>query len=168
MSSLVSIGRIVKSRGVKGEFIVQPLTFSLERFDGVARVYIRVDDEIREFTIEYSRPYGHSIIIKLRGINSPEDAATLRGGQLMVPEEESPPLPEGVYYYYQIIGLKVFTVDGVYIGEVTDIIETGSNDVYVVGNGEKEYLIPAIRDVIREIDIGKRRIIIFPETGLLE
>jgi len=125
-------------------------------------------DEIKEFTIEYSKPYGRTVIMKLRGINSPEDAATLRGGQLMVPEEESPPLPDGVYYYYQIIGLKVFTVDGVYIGEVTDIIETGSNDVYVVRDGEKEYLIPVIRDVIREIDIRKRRIIISPEAGLLE
>jgi len=86
----------------------------------------------------------------------------------MVPEEESPPLPEDVYYYYQIIGLKVFTVDGVYIGGVSDIIETGSNDVYVVRDEEKEYLIPAIRDVIKDIDIGNRRIIISPEAGLLE
>ncbi len=168
MSSLVSIGRIVKSRGVKGEFIVLPLTFSLERFDDVSRVCIKLDDEIREFTIEYSKPYGRTIIMKLREINSPEDAAALRGGHLVVPEEESPPLPDGVYYYYQIIGLKVFTVDGVYIGRVTDIIETGSNDVYVVRDEGKEYLIPAIRDVIREIDIRNKKIIISPEAGLLE
>ncbi len=168
MSSLVSIGRIVKSRGVKGEFIVLPLTFSPERFDDISRVHIKLDDEIKEFSIEYSRPYGRTVIMKLRGINSPEDAAALRGGQLMVPEEESPPLPAGVYYYYQIIGLKVFTVDGAYIGRVTDIIETGSNDVYVVREGEKEYLIPVIKDVIRDIDIRNRRIIISPETGLLE
>ncbi|MEC4686317.1 MAG: ribosome maturation factor RimM [Nitrospirota bacterium] len=168
MSSLVSIGRIVKSRGVKGEFIVLPLTFSLERFDDVSRVYIKFDDEIKEFTIEYSKPYGRTVIMKLRGINSPEDAAALRGGQLMVPEEESPPLPDGVYYYYQIIGLRVFTVDGEYIGRVTDIIETGSNDVYVVREGEKEYLIPAIKDVVRDIDIRNKRIVISPEAGLLE
>ncbi|HEC98549.1 MAG TPA: 16S rRNA processing protein RimM [Nitrospirae bacterium] len=168
MSSLVSIGRIVKSRGVKGEFIVLPLTFSPERFDDVSRVHIKLDDEIKEFTLEYSKPYGRTIIMKLLEINSPEEATSLRGGQLMVPEEESPPLPEDVYYYYQIIGLKVFTVDGVYIGGVSDIIETGSNDVYVVRDEEKEYLIPAIRDVIKDIDIGNRRIIISPEAGLLE
>ncbi len=168
MSSLVSIGRIVKSRGVKGEFIVLPLTFSLERFDDVSRVYIRLGDETREFTLEYSKPYGRTIIMKLLEINSPEDARRLQGRDLMVPEEESPPLPEGVYYYYQIIGLKVFTVDGEYIGRVTDIIETGSNDVYVVRDGDKEYLIPAVRDVIRDIDLQNRRIIISPEAGLLE
>ncbi|NOZ25825.1 MAG: 16S rRNA processing protein RimM [Nitrospirae bacterium] len=168
MSSLVSIGRVVKSRGVKGEFVVAPLTFSLKRYDDVSRVYIRIGDETREFTLEYYRPYGRMVIVKLSEINSPEDARLLKGRHLMVPEEESPPLPEGVYYYYQIIGMDVFTTDGAFIGRVTDIIETGSNDVYVVRDGDREYLIPAVRDVIKEIDTEKKRIVITPEAGLLE
>ena len=168
MSSLVSIGRIVKPRGVKGEFLVAPLTFSVERFDSVARVFIEVDGGTREFTIEHYRPYGSMVIVKLSEINTPEDARLLKGRHLMVPEEESPPLPEGVYYYYQIIGMDVFTVDGAFVGRVTDIIETGSNDVYVVRDGDREHLIPAVRDVIREIDTARKRIVISPEPGLLE
>jgi 16S rRNA processing protein RimM len=69
-------------------------------------------------------------------------------------------LPEGVYYHYQIIGLGVYTVDGDYLGKIMSIFETGSNDVYVVRGEDKEYLIPAIKDVIKEIDLEAKKMIV--------
>ena len=162
MSSTVCIGRIFKSRGVKGEVLVLPLTSSPKRFEDISRVYIKLDEEVKEFTIDYFRPYGRTVILKFHGIDSPEDAKRLHGRELMIPEAESPPPPEGVYYYYQILGLQGYTTEGRFIGSVTDIIETGSNDVYVVRNGEREYLIPAIRDIVKEIDIKNRRMIVSP------
>ncbi len=167
MSSFVTVGRIIKARGVRGEFKVLPLTYSLERFDDISRVYVKVGDELREFSIEYTRCEGRLVVMKFPGIDAPEDVKPLLGRHLLIPEGESPPLPEGVYYYYQIVGLEVYTVEGACLGRVTDIIETGSNEVYVVREGKKEYLIPAIRGVIREIDIEGKRIVIYPVEGLL-
>jgi 16S rRNA processing protein RimM len=164
----VVIGRILSSHGLKGEVNIRPLTFSPDRFDDLSRLFIKQNGEIRVLNIEYYRLRGRTAVLKFREINSREDAIALGGLDLLVPEEESPPLPEGVYYYYQIKGLDVYTLDGSYLGKVIDIIETGSNDVYVVKGGEKEFLIPAIEDIINEIDLKSRRIIITPIEGLLE
>ncbi len=164
---MVTIGKVLKPRGTAGEVTVMPLTSSLERFSRVCRVYIELDAGRKELRVERSRPSGKAVIVKFHGIDSPEDAERLRGRELMIPEEESPPLPEGVYYHYQIIGARVYTEGGAFIGTVKEIIETGSNDVYVVVKEGKEHLIPAIRDVIKEIDTDRRRIVIHPMEGLL-
>ena len=79
------------------------------------------------------------------------------------------PLPDGSYYHFQIVGLTVFTVDGVPLGEVVDILETGSNDVYVIRDDEgKEHLLPALKDVVKDIDLEKGLMLVQPLPGLLE
>ncbi|GBE01347.1 ribosome maturation factor RimM [bacterium BMS3Bbin06] len=180
MSSLITIGRIIKPHGLTGELTVRPLTYSVERFNLLKKIYILKHNIPVEIHIEYFTPHGKNIIIKFTEFNDRDAVNTLKGLDLLIPAEESPPLEEGEYYFYQIIGLEVFTTDGSLIGRVTDIIETGSNDVYVVKKaGQKtggspsdrdisEYLIPAIEEVIREIDLKKNRIIIEPVEGLLE
>lgn len=107
-------------------------------------------------------------LVSFYGINDPETALKYRGAILSADKSLLPALREKEYFYEQIIGVTVYTTDGNIIGKVTDIFETGSNDVYVVKGSDKEYLIPAIRDVIREINLEEDRIIIQTVEGLLD
>jgi 16S rRNA processing protein RimM len=109
-----------------------------------------------------------ALIISFYGINSREEAALFRKAVIEVQEKNLPPLPENTFYHRQIIGLIVVTPEGREIGQITEIIETGSNDVYVVNGQEKEYLIPAIKDVISCIDFGSGTLTIAPMKGLLD
>jgi len=109
-----------------------------------------------------------ALIISFEGINSREEAALLRRAVIEVQENNLPALPENKFYHRQIIGLIVVTPEGRKIGQITEIIETGSNDVYVVKGQGKEYLIPAIKDVISCIDLRSGTITIAPLKGLLD
>ncbi len=165
--NMVVVGKILSSWGVRGEAKVLPLTYSNDRFDELEQVYISEAGGYRTLTIENYRVAGRYIIIKFREVSTREDVKKIQGRELLIREEQSPPLPEGVYYHYQIIGLDVFTEEGECIGRITNIIETGSNDVYVV-EGEKEILIPAIDEVIKEIDVNGKKMIIHLIEGLLD
>lgn len=105
-----------------------------------------------------------TVTVKLEGVSTHQAAEKLRGAVLCIRPEDSPPLPEGEYYQHQIIGLEVVTTDGRLLGEIEEIIRTGANDVYVAGR----YMIPAIPQVIREIDLTGKRMIIEPMPGMLE
>lgn len=107
-------------------------------------------------------------LVSFYGINDPETALKYRGAILSADKSLLPALREKEYFYEQIIGVTVYTTDGNIIGKVTDIFETGSNDVYVVKESNKEYLIPAIRDVIKEINLDEEKIIIQTIEGLLD
>ena len=107
-------------------------------------------------------------LVSFYGINDPESALKYRGAILSTDKSLLPPLQKEEYFHEQIIGLTVYTTDGNAIGRVSDIFETGSNDVYVVKGPGKEYLIPAIHDVIKGIDLEKGSIIIQVLEGLLD
>jgi 16S rRNA processing protein RimM len=95
-------------------------------------------------------------------------AEQLRGGYLEITREQLVPLPEGSYYIFEIIGLKVYDLDGAYLGEITDVLQTGANDVYVVETGGKPLLIPALKQVVREVDLQGRRMRVELPEGLME
>jgi len=160
MEGLVTIGRVLREWGVKGEVIVQPLTFDPKRFSELNEVAVQVQDSIEQRKIRLVRLHKNNLLIAFEGCETPEDARRYRGALIKIKESESPKLPEGVYYHYQIIGLGVYTVDGDYLGKIMSIFETGSNDVYVVRGEDKEYLIPAIKDVIKEIDLEAKKMIV--------
>ena len=102
------------------------------------------------------------------GIDDPETAAKLRGSVVLIEKNMLPVLKDGEFFYDQLIGLDVFSAEGVFIGKVHEIFETGSNDVYVVKNMGREHLIPAIKDVINKIDIQGRKLVINVIKGLLD
>ena len=107
-------------------------------------------------------------LVSFLGVNDPETALKYKGAVLGIDKSLLPALQKEEYFYEQIIGLSVFTTDGNYIGKITDIFETGSNDVYVVTGLKREYLIPAIRDVIKEINLEEEKTIIQIVDGLLD
>jgi len=165
----VIIGRVVKPHGVRGEVKVVPLSDVPERFKRLKKVWIEEAEKgLTLFRVRSSRTQNEMVILSLEGINTPEEAAELSGQELLVPKEESPELPEGVFYWHDLLGMEVATTDGRMLGRVTDIFQTGSNDVYVVQDGDKELLVPAIADVIRTVSVAEKKMIIHPMPGLLD
>lgn len=166
---LISIGRITSTHGIRGEVRVYPLTDYPERFKRLNEVIINHYGELSRCKIESVRPYKQMLLLKFVGIDDLDQAERLKNALVQIPEDEVMPLAEGVYYIYQIVGLSVYTVDDVYLGQVKDVLSTGSNDIYqVIHENGKEYLIPALRKVVEKIDLQDKRITIRPMPGLLE
>jgi len=166
---LITIGRVLKTHGVKGEVKVLPLTDFPERFRGLQRVYLTPPRGGQKACAVLSvRLQGGQPLLLLEGYENPEDAREITDWLVQVPREEAVPLPEGQYYGFEIVGMTVRSEAGDVIGEITDIFETGSNDVYVVRCGKREYYIPATREIVKQIDRGSRTMIIHVVEGLLE
>ena len=158
----IIIGRIGAAHGIRGEVRVNPMTDFPERFHDMTEVY--VDNALLE--IESVRYHGDKILMKFRGYETRNDAETLKGMMLSVPRSEAMPLNAGEYYTFDIIGLGVFDVNGNALGKVTNVLETGSNDVYVVKSDDgKEILVPALKAVVKEINIDESRMVVdLPEV----
>ena len=146
----VVVGRVLAPRGLHGEVRVEVISDSPERFSAGGILY--ADGRAHRIQRSSELPRG-TLALKLAGINTRDDAETLRDSYLMVPEELVPTLPEGKYYHYQIIDMRVYTEEQEYLGQITDILSTGSNDVYVVSDEGQTILVPALEDVIKEVDI---------------
>jgi 16S rRNA processing protein RimM len=166
---LITIGKAVKPFGVKGEMKIEPLTDFPGRFNGLRRVYL-VSPSGKEATCQVTavRYAGKSIYLMFSGYDSPEKAKALNGWLIKVPQEEAAPLPEGAYYWFELIGMEVVSESGESLGTVSDIFETGSNDVYVLKRGRKEIYIPATKEIIKQVDRATRCITIHVMDGLLE
>ncbi|MCL2615844.1 MAG: ribosome maturation factor RimM [Dehalococcoidia bacterium] len=163
-SDFITIGVILGAWGLKGAFKVRPTTDFPERFKQGAEVYLDKQALIIEKVIWQKG----EVILKLPGIDTPEDAAKLSRKALEISSSALFELPEWQYYQFDIIGLEVRTKDGDVIGKVGQILNCG-NDVYVVQNpGCKDVLIPATKDIIKSIDLKKGILVIEPIEGLLE
>lgn len=166
---LITIGKVVKPFGVKGEMKIEPMTDFPERFTGL-RVANLVSPAGKEMAceIESVRYVGGSPCMLFKGYDSPEKAKLLNGWLLKVPEEEVVPLPEGSYYWFELIGMEVCSDAGEKLGTIIDVFETGSNDVYVMRHRGKEVYIPATREVIRQVDRSAKKMVIHLVDGLME
>lgn len=165
----IAIGTILKSVGLRGELKVSPLTHFPRRFNQLREVTIQTKEgQSQIYRIEQVRYASPFIYLKLAGLSSLEEARPLAGGSVLIPEEDRIPLPEGSYYHFEIEGLDVFLENGTRLGKIASIMETGSNDIYVVKAEGKEYLIPALSSVVKEINLPERRMTIRPMQGLLE
>lgn len=164
----VLVGIILKPVGLKGEVKVKPLTDNPERYAPGGKIWMDRPGTGPECLVVRSVS-GHKDILKVlfEGVGSVEDADRLRGLELYVREADVPPLEEGEYYHFQVIGAEVYTDDGRLLGKVTDIIETGEKDVYVVMGGGKEYLIPVTEEHVRKIDVKSGRIDLYPMEGYI-
>jgi len=171
---LICIGKILSPHGVKGELKVLPYTDFPERYRYLKRIRIQKTTEgkesIRIFDVEGIRPQKDIWLLKLNDINTREIAQELRGKYLYILSEERMPLPEDTYYYDQIIGLNVYTVEGIYLGKVKDILPTGGQDTYLVIDeiNNKQYLIPAVKSFLPEINLTEGRMTVDPPEGLLD
>jgi 16S rRNA processing protein RimM len=163
-----TIGKVVALFGIRGELKVLLLTDIPNRFAGLGAVYAGPDHTRR--LIQSVRPYkGEMIVLKLEGIDDANTAESLRDQNLAIPVSELAQLPPDSYYQHDILGLMVITLDGQKLGSIVDIIVTGSNDVYVIKVPDgSQVLIPAIKDVIKQVDLIRRTMYIDPLPGLLD
>jgi len=153
---------------LKGDVKIKQLSDDPDRINSLNNVVIilKNGEKIESIINKVSVVKG-GFAISLAHINSVTDAQQIVGGYIAVPENEVPALGKDTWYHYEIIGIEVFTTDGMCLGKIDDILSTGSNDVYIVRDNEREYLIPAIRDVIKEVDTERRRMVIALVDGLI-
>jgi len=164
----IIIGKIVSTQGNKGEVKVIPLTDSIDRFDKLTDVFIREGNIEKLLKINNLKTKKNAVILKFEDIDNIEKAKILVESFLEVKRSDAVKLPKDTYFIFDIIGLEVYTNENELLGKVDNIISTGSNDVYVVKNkNKKEILIPAIREIIKNIDVEKKRITINMADGLI-
>ncbi len=165
----VVIGIVKGAKGLSGEVKVLPHVANLKRYDTVDSLVLELPSGKRlRVTLQYWYPYQKAVVMKFTEVSDRTMAEALKGAEMKVPVETSPRLPEGEYYFYQLIGLKVQTTQGMFIGILEDILQTGANDVYIVRGPAGEYLIPAVEKFVKEIDIEKGLMWVDPVEGLLE
>ncbi len=167
MLEYISIGQITNTYGIKGELKVYPLTDDKNRFSDLNEIYIEKNDECHKLNIEYTKYLNNMVIIKLKGIDNIESANLYRNKYVKVHRKDAVKLPKGAYFICDIIGAKVYTTKEQYLGIVKDVLQTGSNDVYIVKDKDKEILIPALKSIFKELNIEEKRIIVELPEGLI-
>lgn len=165
----VAIGKILKPIGLHGEVKVFPLTDFPERFEALQEVTVRTEaDCLIRYPISRVRHRPPFVYLTFSGLTSIEQVAFLRGGMLQISEAERVSLPEGYYFQSELIGLSVYLQEGAFLGTITNVLEAGGNDLFIVEGNQREYLIPTIKKVVKEIDLNQKRMVIDPIEGLLD
>ncbi|MFN8435710.1 MAG: ribosome maturation factor RimM [Anaerolineales bacterium] len=166
-SIYLAIGYLRRPHGVQGEVIMDLHTDFPDRIKSGRQVYI--GEKYEAFTIGSVRVHGNGLLVKLRGFDSPETAGRFRNQWVYVKSTEVPALPEGQHYKHELIGLTVMTDDDTKLGLLNEVLETGANDVYVIVNEDgKEILLPAIPDVVLEINMADKIMRVHLIDGLLD
>lgn len=157
-------GKIVNTHGLRGEVKALYYTDGPDFFKNVKNIYLSSGQALALLGYRTSRG---AVLLKLRGVDTVEEAEKLVGMEISVSRADLPPLPEGRFYIADILGMTVVTDEGRNLGKVVDVFKTGANDVYTV-RGDKEYLIPVIDEVVLSTDLTARQITIKPLKGLLD
>ncbi len=162
------VGKVLKPQGIKGEIKVKSISSNPERFKKLKKIYIQKEN-LDTYSIESIRISNKFVFLKLLEINNREDTESLRGCDILIDESDLIELSPGEYFVHDLIGCKVVSEDGFVLGEVKDVSQYSSNDVYVVKNETgKEVLIPATIEVIKQVDIEQKLIIVHLLEGLID
>ena len=169
MENYLKVGTITQPFGIKGEMKVFPHTDDPARFKKLKKLYILEKGSYREFELESAKMALPLVILKFKGIETPEEIRNYRQKDLYVSREDAAPLDEGEYYFADIIGMEVVDDEGIKRGKITDIIQTGANDVYEVTSEDgTSFLLPAIKDCILNIDTEAELMTVHILEGLLD
>ena len=167
---LITVGKISGTHGIKGQLKVYSYSGNLGSMSAARIVTLRSPDgaTLREFGIKGVKSHSSGFILSLKDFDDIDQVLPLVGCELCLKRSQLPEPEDDEYYWCDLIGLRVVTVDGVEVGMLADIFETGSNDIYVVRKDRKEYLIPAIAAVISNVDLAGGTMVITPLDGLLD
>ena len=167
---LIIVARAVRTRGLKGELVAELLTDFPERFENVTELLgVSPDGRRKELELEDYWFQNDRIILKFKDYDSIESASTLVGFEVGVPESERVELASGEFYEWQLEGCSVATTHGEPIGKVRGVLRTGGVELLVVDDGgQHEHLIPMVGDIVVNVDIPGKKILIDPPEGLLE
>jgi 16S rRNA processing protein RimM len=166
---IIPIGKVLKSVGLKGRFKIGLFTKNSGSLSKAREIFLARKGGLPEpFSLEEVSVLGGSATVTVKGIESREDAMQFIGSSVQIDAAQLPKLGPGEYYSYELTGCRVYTSEGRYVGELTEIFSTGANDVFVIKGEKKEHLIPAIDSVVVRIDSEGGRIIIDSSGGLLD
>ena len=169
MSEYLQVGKIVNTHGIKGEVKVVPLTDDPRRFEELNEVFVGTDNKKEVFNIESIKYSKNTVIIKFKESSDMNYAEKLKEMFIYVDRKKAVKLPEGRYFICDLIGMEVSELDGNKLGVLVDVLQTGSNDVYVVKNDEnKEILIPALKSVLKEVSVENKTMKVELPEGLLD
>lgn len=171
MKQYLRIGCIVRAHGVHGAVKLQPTTDRIERFRGLSHAYLEErNGAIRPVEVSGVRLLNDAVALEIAGVDTVEAAERLRGAYLSVDRAHTVPLPAETYFVADLIGCDTFDTAGRRYGKVTDVVETGANDVYVIENGK--LMVPALKRVLHEVATEEQRIVfdakVLSEVGLFE
>lgn len=162
------IGQIVNHFGIKGMVKVNPFTDDISKFEELKTILLEQNKKLTEIQIEEVKYSKNQVLLKLKGIDTVEEAEKYRGCYLKIARKDAKKLPKDTYFIADLIGTTVYTEEGVLLGKVQDIYNSGASDIYVVkdDNG-KQILLPAINEVIKDIDIEQEKITVHLIKGLI-
>jgi 16S rRNA processing protein RimM len=165
--AFLAAGKVRRPHGVHGEVVVELYTDFPERLRPKVKVYL--GEKHLPLTLLSARIHNEGLLLGFEGIGTPEEAGRFRNQTLYVSAKTLPDLADGEYYFHQLVGLSVVDEDGKPLGTLTEIVETGANDVYVVtGATGTEVLLPAIPDVILDVDLGAKTMRVHLLPGLVD
>ncbi len=168
MNDFLEIGQIVNSYGIKGFFKVVPFTDDITRFDDLESIYIEKNKKLEKKEIEEVKYHKHLVLLKIKGIDDINDTERYKNCILKIDRANAVKLPEDTYFITDLIGIEVYTEEDEFLGNIADVFPTGSNDVYVVKNElGKQILLPAIGEVIKEVNIETKKMKVKLIPGLI-
>lgn len=167
---MFDVGKIVNTHGVRGEVRVMRITDFEERFAiGETLYLIKENESPLALTIAGHRKHKQFDLLRFKGLDNMNDVEFFKGAHLKITKDQLTELAEGEYYHYEIIDCMMYTIKGEEIGKVIEVLSPGANDVWVVKSSTgKEVLIPFIKNVVKEINVEEKRVIIEPMEGLLD
>lgn len=164
----LEVGQIVNTFGIKGFVKANPWVNDVTRFEKLKKIYIKIRNEHKELEIEEVKYHKNQVLLKFKGIDTIEQAEFLRNAIIEIDRENAIPLEKGEYFIADLLDSEVFTDEGEKLGILDDIYNTGSKDIYVVKNElGKTILLPGINDVIKEVDVENKKIIVHLLKGLV-
>lgn len=167
---LVALAEVLRPHGRRGEVRVSPLTDDPDRLAGVTDCVLwdPARDDRRPGRVTAARRRGDGVVVALAGVDDPQTARTLAGRLLAVPVAQARPPGPGRFYPWQLEGAVVTTEDGAEIGRVTGIERQPAHELWVVQGRERQHLIPAVPEIVRDVDLAAGRVVVRPPEGLLD
>jgi 16S rRNA processing protein RimM len=162
----IKVGKIVNTHGIKGYVKCIPMTDDLERFRDLKYVYTEKDDTKR--TIDDVWDQKGMVYLKLKGIDDMGTAEKFKDTYISILKDQLRQLPEDSYYLFDLEGMDVYSSEGDHMGKISQIYQTAANDVYGVKDKKRTFLIPAIKDVVKSVNIQEKKMVIDVIEGLLE
>jgi len=164
----IAIGKVVQSQGVSGYVKAVPYSGIPERFLKLRTLYVGTDNDPIGLILEDITVRERDVLLKFKNIDNREDAAALVRRDLFLPYEQKMELSEGIFFIHDLIDLQVFDIEGNFLGEVKDVLQMGANDIYQINEGEREILIPAVSEFVKEINLADKKMIVQLIEGMVE
>lgn len=166
MVDYFEIGHISNTHGLKGEMKVRPFTEEKKRYEELKKILINIKDEFKEFEIESVRYQKDVVLLKLKGVDDIDAAEKLKNHYISIQREDAKNLNENEYFIADLLGSEVFENEDL-IGTLDDVFTAGASDVYVVKRkGKKDLLLPALKSIIKKVDVENKRIDVEIPRGL--